>query len=330
MALEKQRITIVIALGGNSLIRANEKGTIEEQYANLRRTSEQLLELLTGENRIVITHGNGPQVGNLLLACEAARDIVPPLPLDICGAATQGLMGYMIQQTLANGLREKGIKHNITTVVTQVVVDKDDPAFKNPSKPIGPFYNLNEAQKLRQERGWEMIEDSGRGYRRVVPSPKPVSIQQARIIKSMLDASEIVVAVGGGGIPVVRENDGQLRGVEAVIDKYCASSRLAIDINADVLLILTAVECVFRDFGLPCQKALDHLSLAEAKGLLAEGQFGTGSMEPKIRAAIKFLQEGGEKTKREVIITCPEAVTTALQGKTGTRITGQPAQSYFK
>lgn len=320
MPVNRQR-TIVIALGGNSLIRANEKGTVEEQYANLLRTSEQLLELLTGENRIVITHGNGPQVGNLLLACEAARDIVPPLPLDICGAATEGLMGYMIQQTLANGLREKGLKHNITTVVTQVIVDKDDPAFKNPSKPIGPFYDLNEAQKLQQERGWEMIEDAKRGYRRVVPSPKPVKIQQARIIKSMLDANEIVVAVGGGGIPSVRESDGKLRGVEAVIDKDCASSRLAIDINADVLLILTAVEKVYRDFGRPSQKALNHLNLNEAKELLAEGHFGKGSMEPKIRAAIEFLQEGGEKTKREVIITRPEAVTAALQGKTGTRIT---------
>jgi len=313
--------TIVIALGGNSLVRANEKGTIEEQYANLQQTSEQLLKLLTGENRIVITHGNGPQVGNLLLASEAAKDIVPPLTLDICGAATQGLMGYMIQQTLANGLREKGLKHNLTTVVTQVIVNKDDPAFKNPSKPIGPFYDLNEAQKLRRERGWEMIEDAKRGYRRVVPSPKPVNIQQARIIQSMLDAGEIVVAVGGGGIPSVRESDGKLRGVEAVIDKDCASSRLAIDINADVLLILTAVEKVYRDFGRPSQKALNHLNLNEAKTLLAEGHFGKGSMEPKIRAAIEFLQEGGEKTKREVIITRPEAVTAALQGKTGTRIT---------
>jgi len=311
----------VIALGGNSLVRANEKGTIEEQYANLQQTSEQLLKLLTGENRIVITHGNGPQVGNLLLASEAAKDIVPPLTLDICGAATQGLMGYMIQQTLANGLREKGLKHNLTTVVTQVIVNKDDPAFKNPSKPIGPFYDLNEAQKLRRERGWEMIEDAKRGYRRVVPSPKPVNIQQARIIQSMLDAGEIVVAVGGGGIPSVREGDGKLRGVEAVIDKDCASSRLAIDINADVLLILTAVEKVYRDFGRPSQKALNHLNLNEAKTLLAEGHFGKGSMEPKIRAAIEFLQEGGEKTKREVIITRPEAVTAALQGKTGTRIT---------
>lgn len=313
----KKPETFVIALGGNSLIRAGEKGTAEEQYSNLKQTSEQLLELLSGENRIVITHGNGPQVGNLLLASEAAKDTVPVMPLDICGAATQGLMGFMIQNTLANRLRETGVKHNITTVVTQVIVDEDDPAFKNPSKPIGPFYNLNEAQKLQRDRGWEMIEDSARGYRRVVPSPIPINIQQARIIKSMLDAGEIVIAVGGGGIPVVREKNGGLRGVEAVIDKDYASSRLAIEIDANVLLILTAVEYVFRDFGLPSQKALKHLNLAEARKLLAEGQFGTGSMEPKIKAAIKFLEE----TDGEVIITLPETAIKALQGKTGTRIT---------
>ncbi len=312
--------TFVIALGGNSLIRAGEKGTIEEQYSNLRQTCEQLLELLSSENHIVLTHGNGPQVGNLLLATESARHIVPSMPLDICGAATQGFMGYMFQNQLANHLREAGLKHNITTVVTEVVVDRDDPAFKNPTKPIGPFYNLSEAENLRRENGWVMIEDSARGYRRVVPSPRPVSIQQARIIKSMLDAGEIVVAVGGGGIPVVREKDRSLQGVEAVIDKDYASSRLAIEIDADVFLILTAVEGVFRDFGLPSQKALEHVKLAEVKELLAEGQFGVGSMEPKIGAAIEFLQESDD-TEREVIITLPETVREALRGKTGTRIT---------
>ena len=320
MPVNKKK-TIVIALGGNSLIRPKEKGTIEEQFANLQQTSEQLLELLASENRIVITHGNGPQVGNLLLASEAARDIVPPLPLDVCGAATQGLMGYMIQQTLANSLREKGQIHNITTVVTQVIVDKNDPAFKNPSKPIGPFYDANQAQKLRQERGWEIIEDANRGYRRVVPSPKPVNIQQARIISSMLDAGEIVVAVGGGGIPSVRQEDGSLHGIEAVIDKDYASCRLAIDINADVLLILTAVEKVYRDFGRPSQKALDHLNMNEARQLLAEGHFAKGSMEPKIRAAIEFLEQPDEQVQREVIITLPHTAMAALQGKTGTRIT---------
>jgi len=317
----KNQKTIVIALGGNSILRADGKGTIEEQYSNLRQTAEQLLELLASENRIVITHGNGPQVGNLLLAIESARDIVPPMTLDICGAATQGLMGFMIQQTLANALRKRGLRHDITTVVTQVVVDKEDPAFKHPSKPIGPFYSLSEAQKLQQERGWEMIEDAKRGYRRVVPSPKPVKIQQARIIKSMLDAGEIVVAVGGGGIPSAREKDRSLRGVEAVIDKDYASSRLAIEINADILLILTAVEKVYRDFGHPYQKALDNITVNEAKQLLQEGHFGEGSMEPKIRAATEFLQEADELAQREVIITLPETAIAAMQGKTGTRIT---------
>lgn len=313
--------TIVIALGGNSLIRPKEKGTIEEQYVNLEETSDQLLELMASDNRIVFTHGNGPQVGNLLLASEAAKGIVPPLPLDICGAATQGIMGYMIQQTLANRLRDIGAKHNITTVVTQVIVDRDDPAFKNPSKPIGPFYTFDEMQKLQKERGWVMIEDANRGYRRVVPSPKPVNIQQARIIKSMLDAGEIVVAIGGGGIPVIRESNRRLTGVEAVIDKDFASSRLAIDLNANIFLILTAIEKVYRDFGKPSQQALDHLNLNEAKELLAKGHFGKGSMEPKIEAAVNFLQELDNETPREVIITLPGTAMAALQGKTGTRIT---------
>ena len=316
--------TFVIALGGNSILRANEKGTVEEQYSNLWQTGEQLTELLASENRIVITHGNGPHVGNLLLVSEMAKDVVPVMPLDICGAATQGIMGFMIQRILANCLRKPGARHNISTIVTQVIVNKDDPAFKNPTKPIGPFYNLEETQKLRQEKGWTMIEDSNRGYRRVVPSPIPVNIQQARVIISMLDAGEIVIAVGGGGIPVVRENSGSLTGVEAVIDKDYASSLLAIEIDADVILILTAVEHVFRDFGRPSQQPLNHLNLVETKRLLGEGQFGTGSMEPKIRAAIFFLEETNKRfphRKREVIITLPGTAVKALQGKTGTRIT---------
>jgi len=320
--------TIVVALGGNALTRANGKGTYEEQCLTLWHTSKNLLGLLAGEERVVITHGNGPQIGNLLLANEAAKDIVPSMTLDICGAATQGFLGYMIQQTLANCLREAGLRHDITTVVTQVIVDKDDPAFRNPTKPIGPFYDLNEAQKLRREKGWKMVEDSARGYRRVVPSPRPMKIQQARIIRSMLDAGEIVIAVGGGGIPVVREKNGSLCGVEAVIDKDYTSSRIAIGVDADAILYLTAVEKVFHDFGLPSQRALDNLSLAEAKELLAKGQFGVGSMEPKIRAAIDFLQETAKSAEpdsphreREVIITLPETIMEALERKTGTRIT---------
>ena len=312
--------TFVIALGGNSILRANQKGSAEEQYENLHATAEQLLGLLGDDLRVVITHGNGPQVGNLLLAVEAGKNVVPPLPLDICGAATEGTMGYMIQNTLANHLRQAGRPHNITTVVTQVIVDRNDPAFGSPSKPIGPFYDAGEAERLRRERGWDIIEDSARGYRRVVPSPIPVSIQQARIIKSMLDAGEIVIAVGGGGIPMVREENRNLRGVEAVIDKDYASARLAIEIDADVLFILTAVEYVYRDFATPRQQALEELSVAEAKKLLEDGHFGKGSMEPKIRAAIMFLEETDPSREREAIVTLAETALKALEGKTGTRI----------
>jgi len=315
--------TFVIALGGNCILRAGQRGTIEEQYENLRRTAEQLLGLLSGGSRIVITHGNGPQVGNLLLASTAAQAMVPPMPLDICGAATEGFMGYMIQNTLANCLRQAGAPHNITTVVSQVVVDSNDPAFHSPSKPIGPFYTEREAERLRDEKGWHIIQDSARGYRRVVASPMPVSLQQARIIKSMLDAGEIVVAVGGGGIPCVREDNRNLSGVEAVIDKDYASARLAIEVHADVLFFLTAVEYVYRDFATPRQKALRNLTVAESKKLLDEEQFGKGSMEPKIRAAIMFLEEASpdQQREREVIITLPETALAALQSKTGTRIT---------
>ncbi|MBE0430252.1 MAG: carbamate kinase [Dehalococcoidia bacterium] len=318
---EKNPKTFVIALGGNCILRAKEKGTVEEQYANLRRTADELLGLFGGGTRIVITHGNGPQVGNLLLASEIAEAQVPPLPLDICGAATEGFIGYMIQNTLANALRQAGRPYKITTVVSQVVVDENDPAFTHPSKPIGPFYSDSEAERLRRDKGWHIVEDSARGYRRVVASPLPVHIQQARIIKSMLDAGEIVVAVGGGGIPVVREPNRNLRGVEAVIDKDYASARLAIEIDADVLFILTAVEHVYLDFATPEQKALSTLTVAEAKKLLAEGQFGRGSMEPKIGAAIMFLEETDPSREREVVITLPETALGGHEGRTGTRIT---------
>jgi len=319
---ENKTKTFVIALGGNSILRANEKGTPEEQYKNIDRTAEQLLDLLSSGNRVVITHGNGPQIGNLLLADEATANIIPSMPLDILGAQAQGYMGYMIQNTVANHLRQAGAPRNITTVVTEVIVDGDDPAFQNPSKPIGPFYDARRAEQRRKEEGWNIIEDAGRGYRRVVASPFPLDIQQARIIKSMLNSGEIVIAAGGGGIPVIRDDNRNLHGVEAVIDKDYASARLAVQIDADVLFILTAVEYAYRDFGTPHQKPLEQLSLAEAKALLAEGHFGKGSMEPKIRAAIMFLEDANqqESRKREVVITLPESAAKALEGETGTRI----------
>ena len=311
--------TYVIALGGNAIIRAGQAGTIEEQFTNLQQTGQQLVGLLGGHNRIVITHGNGPQVGNLLLAVEAAED-VPPLPLDACSAATQGFMGYMIQQSLSNCLREMGLTHNITTVVTQVIVNQHDPAFQRPSKPIGPFYSSGQAGRLKESKGWQMVNDSDRGYRRMVPSPEPLEIQQARIIKSMLDAGEIVIAVGGGGVPVIRRPDNSLSGVEAVIDKDLASARLAMDIGADILLILTAVETVFVNFGKPSQRPLRKIMDSEVETLLKEGQFGAGSMEPKMIASMKFLRSTPAGRHREVIITTPEKTLDALAGKTGTRI----------
>ena len=314
--------TYVVALGGNAILRAGQKGTVEEQLHNLNQTGRQLLELLGDSNRVVITHGNGPQVGNLLLALEAAKEAneVPSMPLDVCGAATQGFMGYILQQTLANCLREKGLAHNITTVITQVIVDENDPAFGHPTKPIGPFYTLEEASRLERERGWQIIKDATRGYRRVVASPEPLEIQQARIIRSMLDAGENVIAGGGGGIPVIRSPDRSLRGVEAVIDKDLASARLGLDIDADVLLILTAVENAFVDFGRPSERPLHLITVTEAEALLEEGQFGIGSMEPKIRASIKFLKGTPRKYKRKVIITTPERAIEALKGEAGTQI----------
>ncbi len=315
--------TYVVALGGNAILKVGQKGTIEEQIHNLNQTGMQLLELLGGRNRVVITHGNGPQVGNLLLALEEAKE-VPSMSLEVCGAATQGFMGYMIQLAVANCLRKNGVAHNITTVISQVIVDENDSAFRRTKKPIGPFYTLEEAVRLERERGWQMIKDASHGYRRVVASPEPLEIQQARIIMSMLDAGEIVIAIGGGGIPVIRNPDNSLRGVEAVIDKDLASARLGIDIDADVLLILTAVENVFVDFGRPSQKPLHLITVTEAEALLEEGQFGIGSMEPKIRASIKFLKGSPRRDNREVIIPAPGRAMEALKGEAGPRIVLEP------
>lgn len=265
---------------------------------------------------MVITHGNGPQVGNMLLQNEAARDLTPSMPLEVCVAATQGMIGLMIQQTLANHLRAAGLIHNITTVVTQVIVDKGDPAFTKPTKPIGRFYSLAEAEELRQDKGWEMIQDGGRGYRRVVPSPRPVKIQETRIIRNMLDSGEIVIAVGGGGIPVVREEDMSLRGIEAVIDKDLATERLAEDIGAEILMILTDVEQVMINHGTANEVGIDRMTAAEAENYMREGQFGEGSMKPKVEAGINFVKMGGEKT----IITSLSKTAEALEEKAGTII----------
>ena len=310
--------TIVVALGGNAILQPSQKGTIQEQMENVNMACQHLAEILSsGKYRMVIPHGNGPQVGNVLLQNEVASHLVSPMPLDVCGAATEGMMGYMIQQTLANHLRAAGLPHNITTVLTQVIVDKGDPAFKKPTKPIGPFYNSDEARRLRQKTGWVIIKDSNRGYRRVVPSPKPLKIQETRIITNMLANGEIVIAVGGGGIPVVRQEDRSLQGVEAVIDKDMASARLAEYINADVFMVLTDVEQVMLNYGSANAVGIKQMTISEAENYLKEDQFGEGSMRPKIEASVNFVRATG----RKAIITTLSKASMALEEKTGTVIT---------
>ena len=316
MAAEKK--VTVIALGGNAILQPGQKGTLEEQMANVEVTCRQFVEMVTsGKYKIVITHGNGPQVGNILLQNEAGKGVAAPMPLDVCGAESQGLIGYMIQQTLHNLLAKAGRGDiPIATVVTQVVVDRSDPAFQNPTKPVGPFYKEDEAKRLEKEKGYSVREDAGRGWRRVVPSPDPIEIFEKEAIRQLVDARSIVIASGGGGIPVVRENGG-LAGVEAVIDKDLAGERLAIDVGARIFLILTDVEQVKLHYRKPEEKALSHLTVAEAKRYSAEGHFAKGSMEPKVRAAIRFVEAGGEKA----IITSLHRAMDALEGKAGTTIT---------
>jgi carbamate kinase len=306
----------VVAIGGNSLIKDKDHQTVPDQFETTRETCVHIADMIEQGWDVVITHGNGPQVGFILLRSELASNVLHTVPLDSCGADTQGAIGYMIQQCLYNEFDKRGMKKQAATVVTQVVVGKDDPAFQNPSKPIGPFYEEEEAKKLGGERGWVVKDDAGRGWRRVVPSPIPLEIVERDAIKALLDTGFVVIGVGGGGIPVIREEDASLTGVEAVIDKDYASGLLAASIQADLFLISTAVDQVALNYGQPEQRWLDEMTLAEAKQYLAEGHFVPGSMGPKIRASIKFLKQGG----REALITSPENIERALAGETGTRI----------
>jgi len=305
----------VIAIGGNAILQEGQRGTVEEQIANVRQSCDPILDLVAEGYKVVLTHGNGPQVGNNLLRVECARDTVAPIPLDVCGAETQGSLGYIIQQSLYNRMRERGIVKNIATVVTQVVVDKRDPAFNNPTKPIGPFYTREKAEEMAREKGAVFVEDSGRGYRRVVPSPQPLEIVEKEAIKKLIEEDFLVIAVGGGGIPVIREGD-SLKGVEAVIDKDLASALVALEIEADYLMVLTGVPQVAINFGQENQRFLARMTAAEAQEHLAAGQFPAGSMGPKIEAALRFVEKG----KGEAIITSIDKLKEALRGETGTRI----------
>jgi carbamate kinase len=309
--------TVVIALGGNSIIPAGKQGTIEEQFELTRATMANVGDLVRHGHLVVLTHGNGPVVGNIFLRSEMAREVIPPMPLDVCGADSEGGIGYMLQQTLQNQLGKMKIDKDVITIITQVVVDAHDPAFENPTKPIGPFYTKEEADYTAKVKGWTVIEDSGRGYRRVVPSPRPLEIVEFRAIKRAIDSGDIVIAVGGGGVPVIRDSDGRIRGVEAVIDKDRASSVLARQIDADVLFLLTQVEKVALNFGRPDQNDLEHMTVSDARKYLEEGQFPPGSMGPKVESAIEFLEAGG----RLVVITKPELLFEALKGDRCTRIT---------
>jgi len=307
---------IVVALGGNSIVPASKQGTIEEQLETTRTTMVHIADLIEQGHLVVITHGNGPVVGNIVIRNEAARHLVPAMPLDICVADSKGGIGYMLQQVLQNELRARGIDKDVFTIITQVMVDAADPAFKKPTKPIGPFYERAEAEEMARDKGWSIVEDCGRGYRRVVPSPLPLEIVEWRAIERAVATGAVVIAVGGGGIPVVRAADGSLHGVEAVIDKDRASSVLAGELRADLLLILTEVEKVAIHYGKPDQVDLDVMTVGEARAYLAAGEFPVGSMGPKIDAAIDFLEGGG----REVIITRPELLSEAIAGKRCTRV----------
>jgi carbamate kinase len=308
--------TIVVALGGNAILQPGQKGTAAEQRANIARTAGAIVSLVEVGHKVVVTHGNGPQVGNILLQNEAGVDQVPAMPLDVCGAESQGLVGYMIQQALSNELVSRKLPAMVTTIVTQIVVAARDPAFGNPTKPVGPFYPVEQGRSLAAERGWVMKEVRPGLCRRVVPSPEPLHIVERDTIRTLAAAGTLVVACGGGGIPVVEDLDGALRGVEAVVDKDLAGQRLAADIGADVFAIFTDVDRVALSYGTPEQRFLDRMTLEEAKTYMELGNFPPGSMGPKVLAVIRFLEAGG---KRAVIAAIGESAA-ALAGKAGTTV----------
>ncbi|HBL17448.1 MAG: carbamate kinase [Elusimicrobia bacterium GWA2_69_24] len=306
----------VVAIGGNSLITDKEHQTVPDQYAAASETCKHIAELIRHDHDVVITHGNGPQVGFILRRSELAVKELHMVPLDSCVADTQGALGYHIVRALHNEFRKRDMRNQAVTVVTQVLVDREDPSFKNPTKPIGSFMSREEAEERRRKDGWNVVEDAGRGWRRVVSSPVPVRILELDAIAALIRGGFTVVAAGGGGIPVVQGADGDLAGAAAVIDKDLASSVLAQKLQADLLIISTGVEKVFLNFGKPDQKALDRMTVAEAKRYMAEGHFKPGSMKPKVQALIEFLGGGG----KEGIITNPENLERAVTGQTGTHI----------
>ncbi|MFO7941342.1 MAG: carbamate kinase [Bacillota bacterium] len=317
MRMTRKGELLVVALGGNAIQKPGERGTAEEQLENIAGACRHLAALMAKGYRLVLTHGNGPQVGSILLQNEAARDQVPAMPLDICGAQTQGLIGYMFQQSLSAALSELDMDIPVTTVVTQTLVSAEDPDFLDPSKPIGPFYSENEADSLAREKGFHLKEDSGRGWRRVVPSPDPREIIERKAIGDLVDSGAVVIASGGGGIPVIRDEDGNLRGIEAVIDKDLAGERLARDVDADGLMILTDVDNVAVDFGTPEERQIFEMTIEEAENYLEAGHFRAGSMKPKVTAAMRFVRS---RPGRWAKIAGLDKAERAVEGNAGTML----------
>ncbi|MEK6374501.1 MAG: carbamate kinase [Acidobacteriota bacterium] len=306
----------VVAFGGNALLRPEDRGTQEEQLARAKQAARWLAEIVRAGYQLIVVHGNGPQVGNILVQAEEASTKIPPQSLDVCVAQTEGSMGFLLQTAIRNRLDSIGVGGDVATILTEVEVDVNDPAFKRPTKPIGPFFTRYRAEALERDLGWTMREDAGRGWRHVVPSPRPLRILNIATITHMLKAAEVVIAAGGGGIPVVRGRDGQWRGVEAVIDKDFASSLLAVELKADIYVVLTGVTKVAIDFGKPTQRSIDRMSVEEAQKHLADGQFPAGSMGPKIEAALQFVRASG----KSVLITDVDHLREALEGREGTVI----------
>ncbi len=311
-----QQKLAVVAFGGNALLRPEDRGTQEEQIARAKQAARWLAEIVRSGYKLIVVHGNGPQVGNILIQAEEASTKIPPQTLDVCGAQTQGAIGFLLQQAIRNRLESIGIGGEVATVLTEVEVDANDPAFKRPTKPIGPFFTRYRAESLERDLGWTMREDAGRGWRHVVPSPRPLRILNLQTISHMLDTATVVIAAGGGGIPVVKGRDGQWRGIEAVIDKDFASAKLATDLDADLFIILTGVSKIALDFGKPTQQFLSRMTVAEAEKYLADGQFPAGSMGPKVESAMQFAKT----SKKEVLVTDVDVLREALEGKDGTRI----------
>ena len=318
--MSESRPIVLVAMGGNAFMQSGEEGTIEDHERNADRIAELLMRLVERDCRLVITHGNGPQVGNLLLQHEQTRGVVPAMPLDVLVAMTEGSLGYILQQSLLNQLRRRKIERYVVTVVTQVIVDEKDEAFQNPSKPIGPFLDRKEAERRRDEWGWKISEDpEKRGWRRVVASPRPLRVIQRGMIRDAARSGHIVVACGGGGIPIHTAEGGKYTGVEAVVDKDLTSAVMASELGAELLIILTAVPNVYVNFGKPDQRALGAVTLEETERLYAEGHFPPGSMGPKIDAVLYYLRNGGKRA----LITDTENLPKALDGRGGTHFIGQ-------